>query len=118
MIGQHYEDSHLAAGFGNHMARPLFREKHTDDMSEEEARALIEDCLRACVMRDKSMMNKFQVAKVKAGEESRHRTEPFTVATNWGYEKYRNPRSSRRGRGRRRARAPREMPPPTQSCTI
>jgi hypothetical protein len=21
-------------GFGNHMARPLFREKHTDDMSE------------------------------------------------------------------------------------
>lgn len=90
MIGQHYEDSHLAAGFGNHMARPLFREKHTDDMSEEEARALIEDCLRACVMRDKSMMNKFQVAKVKAGEAPVI-SEPFAVVTNWGYEKYRNP---------------------------
>ena len=41
MIGQHYADSHVAAGFGNHMARPLFREKHTDDMSEAEARALM-----------------------------------------------------------------------------
>lgn len=90
MIGQHYEDSHIAAGFGNHMARPLFREKHTDDMSEEDARALIEDCLRACVMRDKSMMNKFQIAKVpETGEPSV--SEPFTVATSWGYEKYRNP---------------------------
>ena len=41
-------------------------------------------------MRDKSMMNKFQVAKVKAGEAPVI-SEPFAVATNWGYEKYRNP---------------------------
>ena len=48
------------------------------------------DCLRACVMRDKSMMNKFQIAKVpETGEPSV--SEPFTVATSWGYEKYRNP---------------------------
>ena len=64
MIGQHYEDSHVAAGFGQQMARPLFREQHTDDMSEEDARTLIESCLRVCVMRDKSMINKFQIAKV------------------------------------------------------
>ena len=44
-------------------ARPLFREKHTDDMSEADATELIHNCLRACVMRDKSMMNKFQIAK-------------------------------------------------------
>ena len=90
MIGQHYEDSHLAAGFGNHMARPLFREKHTDDMSEEEARELIESCLRACVMRDKSMMNKFQIAKVTKDAEPTI-SEPFAVATSWGFEKYHNP---------------------------
>ena len=90
MIGQHYADSHLAAGFGNHMARPLFREKHTDDMSEAEARALMEDALRACVMRDKSMMNKFQIAKVEVGKAPEI-SEPFAVATSWDYEKYRNP---------------------------
>ena len=90
MIGQHYEDSHLAAGFGNHMARPLFREKHTDDMSEAEARELIESCLRACVMRDKSMINKFQIAKVTHDAEPTV-SEPFSVATSWGYEKYKNP---------------------------
>jgi hypothetical protein len=53
------------SSFGRYCAaRPLFREQHTDDMSEAEARTLIESCLRACVMRDKSMINKFQVAKV------------------------------------------------------
>ena len=90
MIGQHYTDSHLAAGFGNHMARPLFREKHTDDMSEPEARALMEDALRACVMRDKSMMNKFQIAKVEFGKAPTV-SEPFAVATSWDYEKFKNP---------------------------
>lgn len=90
MIGQHYEDSHLAAGFGNHMARPLFREKHTDDMSEAEARELVESCLRACVMRDKSMINKFQIAKVTHDAEPTV-SEPFSVPTSWGYEKYKNP---------------------------
>lgn len=89
MIGQHYEDSHLAAGFGNHMARPLFREKHTDDMSEEDARKLMEDCLRACLMRDKTMMNKFQIAKVTAG--GLEISEPFQVPMNWGYEKFKDP---------------------------
>lgn len=89
MIGQHYEDSHLAAGFGNHMARPLLREKHTDDMSEEDARKLMEECLRTCLMRDKTMMNKFQVAKVTAG--GLEISEPFQVPMNWGYEKFKDP---------------------------
>ena len=71
------------------MARPLFREKHTDDMSEAEARALMEDALRACVMRDKSMMNKFQIAKVTAG--GLEISEPFQVPMNWGYEKFKDP---------------------------
>jgi len=89
MIGQFYEDSHLAAGFGNHIARPLFREKHTDDMSLEDAKALLESCLRACVMRDKQMMNKFQIANVT--EQGTTISEPFAVSTNWHFEKFKNP---------------------------
>ena len=37
----------LDAGFGNHLARPLMREKHRPDMSEEEATALMHECLKA-----------------------------------------------------------------------
>ena len=80
----------LLAGFGNHLARPLMREKHRPDMSEEEATALMHECLKVCYWRvclqamqalkptfrlallqvcyyrDKNSINKFQLAKVTA----------------------------------------------------
>ena len=34
------------AGFGQMLARPLFRERHRPDMSEEEATTLLHDALR------------------------------------------------------------------------
>ena len=34
------------AGFGSHLARPLFRERHRADMSEEEATQLLHDALK------------------------------------------------------------------------
>lgn len=46
MIGTHYTDSHVATGFASQLARPLFRERQRDDMSEEDARALIHDALK------------------------------------------------------------------------
>lgn len=36
----------LRPGFGNHLARPLMREKHRPDMGEEEAVALMHECLK------------------------------------------------------------------------
>ena len=37
---------HAPTGFGNMLARPLMREKHRPDMSEEEAVALMQECLK------------------------------------------------------------------------
>ena len=34
------------AGFGNYLARPLFRERHTPDLSEADAIKLLQDALR------------------------------------------------------------------------
>lgn len=34
------------AGFGNMLARPLFRDKHSPDMSEAEAEALMHEALK------------------------------------------------------------------------
>lgn len=39
----------LGAGFGNYLARPLFRERHSPDMSEAEATKLMHDALRVRV---------------------------------------------------------------------
>ena len=48
------------------LARPLFRESWKEDMTEQEAEKLLKSALLSCVMRDKMMMNKFQLSKVTA----------------------------------------------------
>ncbi len=89
MIGSHYTDAHVATGFGAHLARPLFREKHREDMSAAEARALLEECLRVCYYRDKNSINKFQVATITA--QGAQISEPFALPTEWSLKAYQNP---------------------------
>jgi 20S proteasome subunit beta 7 len=89
MIGTHYTDSHVTTGFANQLARPLFREKQRDDMSEAEAMELIHEALRVCYYRDKVSINKFQVAKVtEAGVTI---SEPFSLETKWDYATFSAP---------------------------
>jgi len=89
MIGTSYTDETVATGFGNHLARPLMREKHRADMSESEALALLHECLQVCYYRDKASINKFQIAKVTSdGVEV---SEPFSVETKWDYTLFKNP---------------------------
>jgi 20S proteasome alpha/beta subunit len=57
----------VTTGFANHLARPLFRERQDDNMSEEAAVELMYDALRVCYYRDKQSINKFQLAKVRVG---------------------------------------------------
>ncbi|KAK9804889.1 hypothetical protein WJX72_010345 [[Myrmecia] bisecta] len=89
MIGTHYTDEHVATGFGNMLARPLFRERHHPDMSEAEATKLLHDALRVCYYRDKNSINKFQMAKATA--EGVTISEPFSLETNWEYKHFRDP---------------------------
>lgn len=89
MIGTQFEDSHIATGFGAHLARPLFREKQYDDMPYDEAKALLEDALRVCYYRDKQSINKFQLATITAQGTSV--SEPYSLPTAWHYEAFKNP---------------------------
>jgi len=89
MIGTAYTDSHVATGFGAHLARPLFREKQYDDMPEDEAKALLEDALRVCYYRDKQSINKFQMAKVT--KDGASISQPYALPTAWHYEAFVNP---------------------------
>lgn len=89
MIGVHYSDSHLATGFGNHLARPIFRSEHREDMTEEEALRLLEKCLRVLFYRDRGSLNKVQVAIVT--EAGVNISKPYALTSNWGYEFFVNP---------------------------
>ena len=89
LYGTTYTDNFIATGFGAHMALPLIRRHHRLDMTEEEARKLLEDCVRVLYYRDARTINKFIVAK--ATNEGVTVSEPFSLETKWDYSLFRNP---------------------------
>lgn len=89
MQGTHYTDSHVTTGFANGLARPLLRERQRDDMSEEDAVALLHDALRVCYYRDKQSINKFTLAKVTATGVTI--SEPFALDMRWDYKLFAAP---------------------------
>jgi len=66
-------------------------------MSEAEAEALLKEALTVCYYRDKQSINKFQIAKVKAGGGEGGKkvdisvSEPFALETTWDYAAFVNP---------------------------
>ena len=90
ILGVAYTDGHVATGFGAHLARPLFREKWSADMSREDAEKLMKEALAVCYYRDKQSINKFQIATVtRAGGVEIG--APFALETAWGYAAFANP---------------------------
>lgn len=61
MIGVHFEDNHVATGFGNHLARPILRDEWHENLSFEDGVRLLEKCMRVLLYRDRSAVNKLQV---------------------------------------------------------
>ncbi|KAG9447372.1 hypothetical protein H6P81_013500 [Aristolochia fimbriata] len=89
MIGVHYEDNHVATGFGNHLARPILRDEWREDMSFDEAVKLVEKCMRNLIYRDRSAINKIQIAKIT--EEGATIGQPYALKSNWGFSAFKNP---------------------------
>jgi len=65
-IGTTVCDDFLATGFGSYLAIPLLREKYRTDLSEGEARALLEDCMKVLFYRDCRASSLIQLAKCDA----------------------------------------------------
>lgn len=81
MIGTSFEEDFLATGFGGYLALPIIRERWRADMTETEARKLLEDCLRVCFYRDCRSSSRILVAKATA--EGTEIMEPYEVGTDW-----------------------------------
>jgi 20S proteasome subunit beta 7 len=57
-VGTTYTDDTVASGYGNHLARPLLRKHWRADLSFDEAKKLLEDCMRVLYYRDARALNR------------------------------------------------------------
>ncbi|XP_067878982.1 proteasome subunit beta type-4 isoform X2 [Heterodontus francisci] len=82
-LGVAYEAATVATGFGAYLAQPLMREvaERQTLISKDEARQLIERCLKVLYYRDARSYNRYQIATVTAaGVEIEG---PMSAETNW-----------------------------------
>lgn len=82
-IGTMYEDDFIATGFGMHLALPILRDNFRPGMTEEEARAVLEKCMKVLYYRDCRTMNKILFGKVTP--EGAEISDVVELETEWSY---------------------------------
>ncbi len=85
-IGTSYECDFVATGLGMHMALPIMRTRWSKDMSEAEARTLLEDCMRVLFYRDCRTINKISFATVSSAGPKVN--APVALSTEWNYKSF------------------------------
>ena len=91
LYGTMFSDNYIATGYGNYLALPLIRDRWRPDLSEGEARALLEDCMRVLWYRDTRALNKIQLAKMTAAGTVI--SEPYSVDTKWNFRSFVQPKA-------------------------
>ncbi|GBG29892.1 Proteasome subunit beta type-4 [Hondaea fermentalgiana] len=90
-IGTSYECDFVATGMGLHMAMPILRRHWKPNMSESEARELLESCMRTLFYRDCRTINKITFAS--ATKKGPSVDEPVEVSTEWSYQSFVDPKA-------------------------
>jgi 20S proteasome subunit beta 7 len=91
LYGTQFTENYAATGYGNMLCLPLIRERWRPDLSEDEARMLLEECMRVLWYRDTKALNKIQVAKITA--EGQAISEPYSLETKWDYKLFVKPKA-------------------------
>ena len=84
-MGNAWEAGTVATGYGAYLAQPLLRsatQEGTILLSEEQAVALLEQCMRVLYLRDARASNKVQLAKVSVNGELQI-SKPYQLETDW-----------------------------------
>jgi 20S proteasome subunit beta 7 len=79
--GTHYEGNTIASGYGGYLAQPLLRKYFKEGLTKEEAKEILEKCLRVLFYRDARTINKIQLATITA--EGPWISEPYELSTDW-----------------------------------
>ena len=80
-LGTAFSDDFSATGFGADLALPIIRDRWRADLSEAEARQILEDCLRVLWYRDTRALNKVQIATITAAGTVI--SEPYSLSAKW-----------------------------------
>ena len=84
LLGTTYQADSIATGYGAYIAQPLLRKAlESGNLKEQDARKLLEDCMRVLFYRDARSLNKIQIAKVDASGLTI--SEPFSLDTEWSF---------------------------------
>ncbi|KFO69888.1 Proteasome subunit beta type-4, partial [Cuculus canorus] len=83
MLGVAYEAPTVATGYGAYLAQPLMREvlEKKPNLTQEEARDLIERCMKILYYRDARSFNRYEIAI--ATEKGVEVEGPLTLEANW-----------------------------------
>jgi 20S proteasome subunit beta 7 len=102
-IGTTVRDNVLATGFGAYLALPLLREHWRPDLSEGEARALLEDAMKILFYRDCRASPRITMSKCSWNQESNKVdvlvSEPYTLETQWDGQDFVRPVAGLEGDG-------------------
>lgn len=90
LYGSNFVGDVLVTGYGQHLALPLLRNEHKNGMSEADAKALLEKCMRVLIYRDCRTLNSFLFATVTK-QNGVQITEPFEIKTEWSFDRFVDP---------------------------
>lgn len=90
LLGTTYSAPVIATGMGSAMGIPLLRKAAEDDawksLSREDARKVLDECMKVLYYRDARSLNKFSVATVTAEGITIEKNQ--TVPTEWEFARY------------------------------
>ncbi|KAL0213306.1 hypothetical protein RCL1_006932 [Eukaryota sp. TZLM3-RCL] len=79
--GTHFEDDYAATGYGSYLATPLFRKYWRPDMTLDEAKNLLLECVKVIIARDGRTHSRWQFGMITAAGTGID--EPTEIDISW-----------------------------------
>jgi len=92
LYGSAFEDDFIATGYGAYLAMPIIRKRWRADLTYEQAKSLLEECITICYYRDTRAINRYTLAT--STQEGNKISEPYELNTQWSYSLFVNPQGS------------------------
>ena len=88
LYGTKVEHNYLLTGLSMHYCQVLMENNWRENLTEAEARTIIEDCMRVMFYRDKKSLDNIQISTVTAAGVTMN--EPYRIESEWNLDWYRN----------------------------
>ncbi|GKT36681.1 putative multi-domain containing protein [Aduncisulcus paluster] len=86
LYGTHFECDYTATGYAEDLALPMIRREWNPEITEDQAAALLQKCVKVCVARDCKQSSDIQFAKVS--ETGTSLSRPVKIDCDWSVASY------------------------------